>query len=96
MKCPVCKTVDLVKAKTKSQGFHMEHCPDCKGIWFERIEIERILLKLNEIIPSETSKNKTHTKEGHSPIIESIYASKELYYLRHLKGKPHWIHRLFD
>jgi Zn-finger nucleic acid-binding protein len=86
----------------------MEFCPDCRGIWFERIEIDRILLKLNEIdFPTETKKavnNNVHKpvkeqlslKEQHSPIMDSIYASKELHHLHNLKGKPHWIHRLFD
>jgi len=101
MKCPACKITDLVKTKTKRNGFHMEYCPDCKGIWFEQIEIERILLKLDEVgIPAESKpvpedKKQIPVQQNHSPILDSIYAGKELHYLHNLKSKPHWIHRFF-
>ncbi|MBI3134899.1 MAG: zf-TFIIB domain-containing protein [Bacteroidetes bacterium] len=101
MRCPSCKSAELIK--TERQGFLIDYCPDCRGIWFERGELDKIMQKLGEIdIPVQTKKEAEKIpetqKEKSSPIMDSIYASKELHHLHNLpKDKhPHWIHRLFD
>lgn len=100
MKCPACKTLELVK--TERQGFDIDYCTSCRGIWFERGELDKILSKLNQMDLSTEASNPTeqkpiepHTKE-HSAIMDSIQQSKELHNLHKHGGKHHWIHRLFD
>lgn len=100
MKCPACNTVELVK--TQRQGFDIDYCPACRGIWFERGELDKILSKLNQIDlstngnkPIDQKSQQVHSKE-HSPIMDSIQQSKELHNLHGHGGKHHWIHRLFD
>lgn len=100
MKCPTCTNQAL--EHVERQGFLIDFCPNCRGMWFERGELDKILAKLNQIdLPEETSQKvgdmeADKSKEGHSPIMDSIYASKELHHLHNTKGRPHWIHRLFD
>lgn len=40
MLCPVCK-VDLVL--TDRQGIEIDYCPQCRGIWLDRGELDKII-----------------------------------------------------
>lgn len=37
--CPTC-AVDLLKIER--QGIEFNHCPDCKGVWLEAVELQKI------------------------------------------------------
>lgn len=41
MLCPVCKNVNL--AMTDRQGIEIDYCPDCRGIWLDRGELDRLI-----------------------------------------------------
>lgn len=41
MKCPVCATTDLVM--TDRQGVEIDYCPQCRGIWLDRGELDKII-----------------------------------------------------
>ena len=41
MKCPVCTQVDLVM--TDRQGGEVDYCPQCRGIWLDRGEMDKII-----------------------------------------------------
>ena len=41
MLCPVCKTVNL--AMTDRQGIEIDYCPQCRGIWLDRGELDRLV-----------------------------------------------------
>ena len=41
MKCPSCKEHNLVLAER--QGIEIDYCPDCRGIWLDRGELDKIL-----------------------------------------------------
>ena len=43
MKCPNCKENNLVIAERK--GIEIDHCPECRGIWLDRGELDKILEK---------------------------------------------------
>ena len=43
MKCPKCKSSDLKENKVKGYNFPVDLCRDCKGIWFDRSELESLL-----------------------------------------------------
>ena len=40
MKCPVCKDVTLLMAE--KNGVEIHYCPECRGIWLDRGELEKI------------------------------------------------------
>jgi Zn-finger nucleic acid-binding protein len=40
MKCPNCQTTLLIADK---KGIEIDYCPDCRGIWLDRGELEKIL-----------------------------------------------------
>lgn len=41
MKCPVCNNVNLVMAER--QGIEIDYCPDCRGVWLDRGELDKII-----------------------------------------------------
>jgi Zn-finger nucleic acid-binding protein len=40
MKCPTCSTT-LVMADR--QGIEIDYCPDCRGVWLDRGELDKII-----------------------------------------------------
>lgn len=42
MKCPNCNATLLMMDK---QGVEIDYCPDCRGIWLDKGELEKIMEK---------------------------------------------------
>ncbi len=41
MKCPSCP--DAVLAMTDRQGIEIDYCPQCRGVWLDRGELDKLL-----------------------------------------------------
>ena len=41
MKCPVCITAEL--NMTDRQGVEIDYCPNCRGVWLDRGELDKII-----------------------------------------------------
>jgi len=41
MNCPVCSTVNLVMSER--QGIEIDYCPQCRGVWLDRGELDKII-----------------------------------------------------
>jgi len=41
MKCPVCANVNLVMSER--QGVEIDYCPECRGVWLDRGELDKII-----------------------------------------------------
>ena len=41
MDCPVCKGVQL--AMTDRQGIEIDYCPQCRGVWLDRGELDKLI-----------------------------------------------------
>ncbi|CAB3725823.1 TFIIB-type zinc ribbon-containing protein [Paraburkholderia rhynchosiae] len=41
MKCPVCKTTDLLMSERGS--IEIDYCPDCRGVWLDRGELDKLI-----------------------------------------------------
>jgi Zn-finger nucleic acid-binding protein len=41
MKCPICKTVEL--KISERQGIEVDYCPECRGVWLDRGELDKII-----------------------------------------------------
>ncbi|MBJ6724511.1 TFIIB-type zinc ribbon-containing protein [Geomesophilobacter sediminis] len=41
MNCPACKMVPLTMAER--QGVEIDYCPQCRGIWLDRGELDKII-----------------------------------------------------
>ena len=43
MKCPTCKDVTLVMSQR--QNIEIDYCPECRGVWLDRGELDKIIEK---------------------------------------------------
>jgi Zn-finger nucleic acid-binding protein len=43
MKCPRCDKQELAPRKVKGKDIALDICPKCKGVWFDRGELERAI-----------------------------------------------------
>lgn len=46
MKCPNCQTTTLQIAERV--GIEIDHCPDCRGVWLDRGELDKIVERNRE------------------------------------------------
>jgi len=46
MKCPTCTTVNLVMSER--QGVEIDYCPECRGVWLDRGELDKIIARAGE------------------------------------------------
>lgn len=40
MKCPHCSTTLVM---TDRQGIEIDYCPDCRGVWLDRGELDKLI-----------------------------------------------------
>lgn len=65
MKCPVCKDVTLLMSEKR--GVEIDYCPECRGIWLDRGELEKIIEKEDNFVQSNNnSQNKTNENEKYN------------------------------
>lgn len=50
MDCPVCKNVTLVMSER--QGIEIDYCPNCRGVWLDRGELDKIIERSAALPPS--------------------------------------------
>ncbi len=86
MKCPVCNTVDLVMSER--QHIEIDYCPNCRGIWLDRGELDKIIEK---VVSTEKSSNAAMPQPN--PNYSNDYKYKQQPYKHH---KKHWLTELFD
>lgn len=41
MKCPVCTDANLLM--TERQGVEIDYCPQCRGVWLDRGELDKLI-----------------------------------------------------
>lgn len=69
MKCPNCTTLNLVMAER--QGVEIDYCPECRGVWLDRGELDKIISRAAEQSDSQplptASQQQPHYQPQPSP-----------------------------
>jgi len=47
MKCPACTTTEL--AMSERQGVEIDYCPQCRGVWLDRGELDKLIERGNAV-----------------------------------------------
>jgi Zn-finger nucleic acid-binding protein len=63
MQCPACKTVTL--AMTARQGIEIDYCPECRGVWLDRGELDRLIERAAAETPAPRAAHRP--EERHAP-----------------------------
>nr|MBI1229027.1 hypothetical protein [Cytophagales bacterium] len=68
MKCPNCN-VTLTMADRS--GIEIDYCPDCRGVWLDRGELDKIIERsfptVKNTAPSSYTENPRYSKEYYHP-----------------------------
>lgn len=87
MKCPICTTVDLVMSER--QGVEIDYCPNCRGIWLDRGELDKIL----DRVQTQEQPGPGYQQPPQQSYPDPRYKGSHDQY--HHKRK-HWLSELFD
>lgn len=60
MQCPVCKNVNLVMSER--QGIEIDYCPQCRGVWLDRGELDKIIDRTTQASDISGSRTIEHSK----------------------------------
>lgn len=90
MKCPVCNNVNLVMSDR--QGIEIDYCPDCRGVWLDRGELDKIIER--SAAPQQVSQQQP------PQYAQPQYAPQPEHHGRHHGQKPYrkksFLEELFD
>jgi Zn-finger nucleic acid-binding protein len=90
MSCPVC-VVPL--SMSDRQGIEIDFCPQCRGVWLDRGELDKIIERSAGPAPSapppQAAPQTPYPAQGYGH--QGHYGSKPYY-----KKKKHWLHEIFD
>lgn len=88
MKCPHCRESVLILSERK--GIEIDYCPDCRGIWLDRGELDKILEKSREEEPE------TRRDSFSQPATSYPQNPHPGYHPKHYKRKKSFLEELFD
>lgn len=84
MKCPVCTTVDLVMSERA--GIEIDYCPQCRGVWLDRGELDKIIERSSASSPGTSSPTPKqewgaapHHQHGHGEHYKSHHGKKSFW-----------------
>lgn len=90
MKCPVCTDKDLVMSER--QGIEIDYCPNCRGVWLDRGELDKIIEKSSDDDSRRGKPGENRFEEDRKS--EKTYRHDDDYY-KYKKRKSVW-GELFD
>lgn len=97
MKCPID---DTVLQMTDRQGIEIDYCPQCRGVWLDRGELDKIIERSDVPPPQQQAPSAaSHSSERHEthPYRQESYGDRRHeggYYKK--KRKESFLGELFD
>lgn len=55
MQCPACKDKEVNLLMADRQGIEIDYCPQCRGIWLDRGELDRLIERAESTMPPPTA-----------------------------------------
>jgi Zn-finger nucleic acid-binding protein len=96
MKCPTCVSTSLVMSER--QGVEIDYCPQCRGVWLDRGELDKLLDRAAAQTSSQPSAQAAqYRSERHQESLRP-YGEYEHSYSGHKKHYKHksWLSEIFD
>jgi uncharacterized protein len=97
MLCPICKTTKL--AISSREGIEIDYCPDCRGVWLDRGELDKLIEKAYanmhssnpqpQVNPTQYSNPNNGYNAGYNNQHNSQYKHKK-------KDNDGWFGEIFD
>jgi len=109
MQCPICQNIALVMSER--QGVEIDYCPQCRGIWLDRGELDKIIERSSATsIPSKQTyerDDKKYQQDDHKQHLHGYFKKEEQSYHKDIhsnmsshnnnpKKKEGFLSELFD
>ena len=94
MKCPTCPDSTLVM--TDRQGIEIDYCPQCRGVWLDRGELDKIIERGVQAAPQRPAPvpQQPYQQATRQPDFEdSDFRRRSQYGYRKQKS---WLSEIFD
>jgi Zn-finger nucleic acid-binding protein len=93
MDCPNCKTTKLLM--TDRLGIEIDYCPQCRGVWLDRGELDKIIERSSDAAPeSRTERQSVPYSNRHDSDHEYHDSQRGGHYKK--KKKEGFLSELFD
>ncbi|MBK8955236.1 MAG: zf-TFIIB domain-containing protein [Saprospiraceae bacterium] len=89
MKCPTCN-VNLMM--TDRNGVEIDYCPDCRGVWLDRGELDKII---ERTLQAESGHKTQQPQRPHDPYYDKRHDDDKHYDYKR-KKKDSFLGDLFD
>ena len=102
MKCP---NDDTVLTMSERSGIEIDYCPECRGVWLDRGELDKILERATADVPAAPQPGyqpspQPSTQPSYQPAYQESYRGDprggSSQGQRRPKRKEHWLSELFD
>jgi Zn-finger nucleic acid-binding protein len=91
MKCPNC--VDTLLVMADKQGVEIDYCPNCRGVWLDRGELDKLLEK-SKAFALDNRTGRSDAASAHRPHYPDGYDKDDARHMRYRKKS--WLEELFD
>ncbi|MES2491146.1 MAG: zf-TFIIB domain-containing protein [Pseudomonadota bacterium] len=71
MKCPVCKDTNLTMSDR--QGIEIDYCPQCRGVWLDRGELDKLIERSVAEVPQARPQESRSSKPSYDDSRDSDY-----------------------
>lgn len=88
MKCPTCPDTALVMSDR--QGVEIDYCPQCRGVWLDRGELDKVIERSTVEEPVATRQTSARSRPD--------FVDSDNYGVRghHAGRKKSWMSEIFD
>jgi len=95
MKCP---TDSATLVMSERSGIEIDYCPECRGVWLDRGELDKILDRATAEVPPAAPAAAPYAEPRYSEprYAEPRYDDRRGQQPYRKKKKEHWLSELFD
>jgi Zn-finger nucleic acid-binding protein len=93
MKCPVCPEATLLM--TERQGFEIDYCPQCRGVWLDRGELDKLIERSSTGAVATPAPQPSYPPNGY-PRTDDHHSSHHGGYGQEQRRKKSWLGEIFD
>lgn len=95
MRCPVC---DVALSMSDRQGIEIDFCPDCRGVWLDRGELDKIIERsIGEAAPlPPRTRDQRYDDDDRGYRSGKHGGGHHGGYGKHGSRRKSWLHELFD
>ena len=92
MKCPSCTDIPLTMSER--QGVEIDYCPQCRGVWLDRGELDKLIERAATMQPA-SSRSAPSQPQPQPQFVDSDHDHD---HRRSHSGKRHksWLGQIFD